>query len=273
MGQTYCTCIWHMAHSSCVPLQFLSASPPDMVHCVKRCYCRSVGTPIAIAATGTETGTETGIANGTIAAAETMDGREGAAQGLLAARIAHVMSGHAGAAKSRLAAAETMRGGAGAARRLMAAAERMSSSAGAAKSPTAPTGRMSSSTAAVRSLLAAGTSRGTLLTVVGAPAAATSAAERWVLSPICLRLLPASIKFLGQIEGGVNVPYALKPKTSENSGMLCFYVLTGAHPLSKVGSQNAIDRAGGCVFRSAVQPSSRATVANLLTARASSPCV
>ena len=62
---------------------------------------------------------------------------------------------------------------------------------------------MRGSAAAVRSLLAAGTARRTLLTVMGAPAAATSAAERWVLLWGFLRLLPSSIKLPGQVEGGV----------------------------------------------------------------------
>ena len=100
--------------------------------------------------------------------------------------------------------------------------------------------------------------RGVLLTVMGAPAAATSVAERWVLSQFCLRQLPASIRLSGQIEGGANVPCALKPRACVSSGMLCFYVLTGAHLLSNLGGQNATDRKGERLLCSAlaVQPRS-----------------
>ena len=180
MGQTHCTCIWLMAHSSCYTLRYLSASSLDMLHCGNSCCCRSVGTLTAIVIA--VTGTETGIASGTTAAAETASGHEGAAQGLLTARIAHAMSGHAEAARSQLAAAEMMRGGVGAARRPTTAAERMSNGVGAAKSPIVAVGMMSSNGQAARSLLAAGTARRMLLMGMGAPAAATSAAERWDLS-------------------------------------------------------------------------------------------
>ena len=33
------------------------------------------------------------------------------------------------------------------------------------------------------------------------------------------------------------MPYALKPRACESSGMLSFYMLTGAHLLSKLCSQ------------------------------------